>query len=84
MREIKVRRHTGTWVTRVLGIFLATILLLVLMVLTLRAAGAGQFGLIADLNSKLKANYGIDLFADSLGSLDLSLISDVFKGGGRK
>ena len=53
------------------------------MVLTLRAAGAEQFGLIADLNSKLKANYGIDLFADTLGSLNLSLIADVFKTEGQ-
>jgi hypothetical protein len=67
----------------VFGIFFVFILICVLMALIMRATGARQIGLIADLNSKLLANYGIDLFADPLGSLNLLLIADVFKSDGQ-
>jgi hypothetical protein len=52
------------------------------MILVIRVSGAEQISFIADLNSKLKANYGIDLFADSFGAIQLSLIPDIFNNEG--
>jgi hypothetical protein len=76
------RREQENWLFRAFGIFIVGLTLWILVALTLSSANAGTLSLLADLSSKLKASYGIDLFGNSMGSLQLSIIEDAWRDGG--
>ncbi len=76
------RRNQANWLIRAFGIFIVGLTFWILVALTLSSANAGPLSLLVDLSSKLKASYGIDLFGNSMGSLQLSIIEDVWRDGG--
>jgi hypothetical protein len=76
------RRNQANWLIRAFGIFIVGLAFWILVALTLSSANAGPLSLLVDLSSKLKASYGIDLFGNSMGSLQLSIIEDVWMDGG--
>jgi hypothetical protein len=76
------RRDQENWLFRAFGIFVIGLTLWILVALTLSSANAGPLSLLGDLSSKLKASYGIDLFGNSMGSLQLSIIEDVWRDSG--
>lgn len=76
------RRAQENWIFRAFAIFIVGLTLWILVALTLTSADAGSLSLLADLSSKLKASYGIDLFGNSMGSLQLSIIEDAWRDGG--
>jgi hypothetical protein len=64
------------WLLKAFSLFLLTLVIWVVALITLSTADAGTLGLLVNLNSQLKASYGIDLLSDGMGPLKLSTIVD--------
>jgi hypothetical protein len=62
------------WLLKAFSLFLLTLVIWVVALITLSTADAGTLGLLVNLNSQLKASYGIDLLGDGMGPLKLSTI----------